>query len=327
MRKVTGIVLILTLFLGCSRENGQPRPITPFAMPRFERPMRRVTIEKAFLYDKYTLHDTFPYRDTVRIFQWDKIRAGLLLIDSLTGRPAEWGVVQNRNNSNGEAPLARGFSYNAYKRVQDLYGTERRQSAPLYASPDSLRPERYILDGALVRIMAAYGDSMLRVAPAYLDGTWAIPSQYVKRLAPDTSDFSRIAFVDRTNQNIATLERSGIRWLVRSMNPATTGLHRPPWQQETPLGIFVVQEKKPRMIYLIDGTNIKGGFAPHASRFSNGGYIHGIPVNEPRRTSVEYSPTLGTTPRSHMCVRNATSHAEFFYRWAPVDRSLVFVIE
>lgn len=71
-------------------------------------------------------------------------------------------------------------------------------------------------------------------------------------------------------------------------------------------------------------TTETGGFAPYASRFTNGGYIHGVPVNAPRKTLIEFSPSLGTTPRSHMCVRNATSHAKFIYDWAPIEETLVF---
>ncbi|MEG1586497.1 MAG: L,D-transpeptidase, partial [Bacteroidales bacterium] len=76
-----------------------------------------------------------------------------------------------------------------------------------------------------------------------------------------------------------------------------------------------------------DGTNIEGGFAPYASRFCCGGYIHGVPVNYPTTGIIEYSPTLGTTPRSHMCVRNATSHALYIYNWAKPDDTLVFVFD
>ncbi|KAA4668286.1 L,D-transpeptidase, partial [Bacteroides ovatus] len=50
-------------------------------------------------------------------------------------------------------------------------------------------------------------------------------------------------------------------------------------------------------------------------------------VNAPRKTQIEYSPSLGTTPRSHMCVRNATSHAKFIYDWAPVNETIIFVLE
>lgn len=77
------------------------------------------------------------------------------------------------------------------------------------------------------------------------------------------------------------------------------------------------------MIFLKDGSTATGGFAPYASRFSDGGYIHGVPVNEPRKALIEYSPSLGTTPRSHMCVRNATSHSKFIFDWAPVNETII----
>ena len=116
--------------------------------------------------------------------------------------------------------------------------------------------------------------------------------------------------------SIASLERSGKgQWVVRSMNPSTTGRHLPPYAQETPLGMFVLQEKKVKMVFLKDGSKETGGYAPYASRFTDGAYIHGVPVNAPRKTQIEYSPSLGTTPRSHMCVRHATSHAKFIYDW------------
>ena len=91
--------------------------------------------------------------------------------------------------------------------------------------------------------------------------------------------------------------------------------------------MYVLQEKKSRMIYLVDGSKETGGFAPYANRFTNGAYIHGVPVNAPRKSLIEYSPSLGTIPRSHMCVRNATSHAQFVYDWAPVNETIVFVLE
>lgn len=155
-----------------------------------------------------------------------------------------------------------------------------------------------------------------------------IPKKYVKVIG-DTVVFNKAIFVDRHNQNITALERTEKKgkWVVRSMNPSTTGLHRPPYAQETPLGMFVLQEKKVKMIFLKDGSKETGGYAPYASRFTDGAYIHGVPVNEPRKTQIEYSWSLGTTPRSHMCVRNATSHAKFIFDWAPVNETIIFVLE
>ena len=62
------------------------------------------------------------------------------------------------------------------------------------------------------------------------------------------------------------------------------------------------------MIFLKDGSTATGGFAPYANRFNNGGYIHGVPTNAPAKGIIEYSYTLGTTPRSHMCVRQRNHH-------------------
>ena len=88
-----------------------------------------------------------------------------------------------------------------------------------------------------------------------------------------------------------------------------------------------MQEKKRKMYFLKDGGSKTAGYAPYASRFTNGAYIHGVPVNLPATAEIEYSWSLGTTPRSHMCVRNATSHAKFVYEYLPAESSLVVVIE
>ncbi len=115
--------------------------------------------------------------------------------------------------------------------------------------------------------------------------------------------------------------------MVRSQNPCTTGLHNPPYAHPTPEGMFVVQEKLVKMFYTGDGNSTIVGYAPWASRFTNGAYLHGVPTNSPNGAIIEYSGTLGTTPRSHECVRNASSHAKFIYDWATPDNSLVFVFD
>ena len=39
-------------------------------------------------------------------------------------------------------------------------------------------------------------------------------------------------------------------------------------------------------------------------------------------------PMLGYfLARSHMCVRNATSHSKFIFDWAPVNETIIFVLE
>lgn len=287
-----------------------------------------IVIEKEFLYDQHTLEDVYPFKDTSRYFQWDKIVSQLKLLEESQQEPARWGILQNRKNVNGEAPLARNVKRNNYHNMADSFGVERYQSIPLYLLDDLSKPERYSRDGALIKIVAAADSTgFLLIEDVYIGGKWQTPEKYVKPIADSVIRFDKVLFADRTNQNIATLEKVDGKWFVRSMNPVTTGLQNPPYQQATPLGIFVIQEKKRRMYYYADGTTTIAGNSPYASRFSNGGYLHGIPINLPRTATIEFSATLGTTPRSHMCIRNATSHAEFIYNWAPIDQSLVFVIE
>lgn len=287
-----------------------------------------IVIEKDITFDKYTLADSYPYKDTLtRSFQWNKIKESLFLLDSIQAEHSEWAILQNYKNRNGEAPLVKNYVRNEYTRISDTLGVERYQSVPLYTLQDTVTGERYGRDGFLVKHLGDVG-SYIKVSTPSFPGEWLVPKKYVKAIA-ETKSFEKAIFVDVTNQNIATLEKIGKKWLVRSMNPATTGMHKPPYQQETPEGIFVIQENKPRMVFLKDGSVATGGYAPFASRFTNGAYIHGIPVNTTDRNSkkiIEFSSSLGTTPRSHMCVRNATSHAKFIYEWAPPQKTIVFVI-
>ena len=285
-----------------------------------------VQISKELLYNKYTLEDTYPYKDTTRSYQWEKMKERLALLENIQAEPKRWGILKNYKNRNGEAPLVRNYKRNTYRRIADTLGVERYQSVPLYLLTDTLIPERYGQDGDLVSLLREEG-SFTEVEPIFIGSTWMVPQKYIKPLQ-DTVIFKKAVFIDRTNQNIITLEQKGrAEWMVRSMNPATTGLHRPPYQQETPLGMFVLQEKKVKMVFLKDGSIETGGYAPYASRFTDGAYIHGVPVNAPRTALIEYSPSLGTTPRSHMCVRNATSHAKFLFDWAPVNQTIVFILE
>lgn len=337
------ILLLLTLFslVDCSSDDKNASEkltmptdtLTLDIIPNTPETRKQLTaddiiIDKQLLYDQYTLSDEYPYKDTVRLFQWDKIRETLAKLENHQPQPQFWGIVQNRKNKNGEAPLIRDIKRNKYKNIVDAYGVERYQGIPLFASKDSLAPERYARDGELVRIINIHetdSNRFIQLESIYRGGEWFVPHKYVKLI--DTLQYAKVVFVDRTNQNIAALEKVGEEWLVRSMNPATTGQQRPPYQQETPLGIFVMAEKKEKMYYYKDGTTEIGGFSPYASRFCNGAYIHGVPVNKPGTKIIEYSASLGTTPRSHMCVRNASSHAKFIYDWGLINETLVVVIE
>lgn len=334
IKKKRAIILLsvgLLVFGSCSQESGKNIAENKQDSVKVEEAkevkisLDDIKIEKDFLYNQHTLEDSYPYKDTARMFQWDKIKEKLFFLDSVQIVHKSWGILQNYKNKNREAPLIKEYKRNEYKRVADMFGVERYQSVPLFAPNDTTIGERYGRDGSLVKFIEDKGN-FIKVETIDFPGEWLVPKRYVKTVS-DSVNFTKVIVVDVTNQNIATLEKVDDKWLVRSMNPATTGLHRPPYQQETPLGIFVVQEKKPKMLFLKDGTTLTGGYAPNASRFTNGGYIHGVPVNLPSTKPVEFSPSLGTTPRSHMCVRNATSHAKFVYDWAPAEQSIVVVIK
>lgn len=283
-----------------------------------------VTLEKSLLYDQHTLPDKYDYKDARRTFQWDKIKNYLAVIEQLIGENGRWAVLENYKNEHDLAPLAEDSHRDEHNVMVDRYGVMRNQSVPVYTPGDRTEPERYGRDGSLVEILG-HEDGWYKIENTNYGGRWDIPDEYVRPL--DTRGFDKVVVVDRTNQNICTLEKSDGKWLVRSMNPATTGLHNPPYQYETPAGIFVLQDKKERMMYLRDGTNEIAGYAPYANRFTNGAYIHGVPVNNPNGAMVEFSQTLGTTPRSHMCVRTATSHAKFIYDNYPADQTLIVVID
>ena len=285
-----------------------------------------IVLSKSLQFDRYTLEDVYPYGDTVRSFKWEVMRKCLAYIENAQAKEMRWGVFQNYQNRNREAPLVRKYVRNVYRRVADTLGVERYQSVPLYLPTDTVTPERYGRDGFLAHVLTTEG-GFYRIAPVTMKGEWLIPQRYLK-LLPDTVQFHHVIFVDRQAQHIALLERvEEGKWEVRSMNPATTGRHAPPYAQETPLGLFLLQQKKEKMFFLKDGSSALGGYAPYASRFTNGAYIHGVPVNAPRTAMIEYIWSLGTVPRSHMCVRNATSHAKFIFDHAPLEASLVVVIE
>ena len=285
-----------------------------------------IQLKKELEYEQYTLDDEYPYKDTVRHFQWEKIREKIAQIENAVADGGNWGVLSNYKNKNGEAPTITGFVRNDYKRVSDQFGVERYQSVPLYNAEREEELLRYGRDGWLVKIPDSDTTGMVRVQGVSFEGEYLVPNRYLQPWG-DTIRFDKVVVVDVTHQHITLLEKRENAWYILSMNPATTGVHNPPHAQETPTGIFALQEKKEKMYYVRDGTSQIAGYAPYASRFTNGAYVHGVPVQLPRKSIIEYSPSLGTTPRSHMCVRNASSHSKFVYDRATVKESVVVVID
>ncbi|MGO1817655.1 MAG: murein L,D-transpeptidase, partial [Sphingobacterium sp.] len=221
-----------------------------------------IALDKALTYDEHTLEESYAYEDTTREFQLDKIKERLAYVENFQRENIRYAVLQNRRNKNRAAPVVENFVRNDYKRVSDTLGTERYQSAPLYQSEDSELPSIYGRDGWLVRLASSDTLDMVEIKGISFDGTWFVPKRYIQTIG-DTMDIRFISMVDVTNQNICTVEKTGqYEWKIRSMNPATSGQHNPPHAMETPTGLFVVQEQKPKMYYYGDGTTNIEGFAP-----------------------------------------------------------------
>jgi len=169
--------------------------------------------------------------------------------------------------------------------------------------------------------------------PSFGTSLW-VEEKYINedKDAPDV--LNQAIIVDRLNQNIAVFEYDEV-WKVISINYSSTGKVGE-YSLPTPLGYYMAIEKKPKFDYVEDGTTTIVGFAPYAIRFSAGGYLHGVPMNydfdsSGRKVSpdyyVEYLSSIGTVPKSHMCVRNYTSHAKFMYDWVDIGNCTVIVIE
>lgn len=334
-----GLVLFSSVFLSCkdktieesfvdTRTQDSINELKKIKEPEQTRlrTAQDIILTKELTYDTYTLQDSYPYKDTIRVFQWTKIKEKLAFIENFQREKITYTILQNYKNMNREAPTVKNFVRNEYTRVSDTLGVERYQSAPLYIVGETDAPTLYGRDGSLVKLISSDTIDMVEIEGISFKGRWDVPKRYVKTLG-DSVRFNYVIVVDVTNQNTTVIERTDKDWKIRSMNPATSGVHKPPYAMETPVGMFVIQENKTKMFFYKDGTTEIGGFAPYASRFTNGGYIHGVPTNDPNGNIIEYSATLGTITRSHMCVRNATSHAKFIFDRAKPLKSLVIVID
>lgn len=284
-----------------------------------------VSIQKELIYTKYTLPDEYKaYNNKTRKFQWEMIENHLEAMNLFLSSTKRLGVLRNYKNSNGLPDSTKDSFIDKYNIERDVYNNKRDQGIPLYKSNGDLAPTKYAYDGQFVSIISR-DNNFVKVALYDMMGEWYIPVRYVRGIS--TPVFTKTVFIDKKNQNLVTLEKVNSDWVVRSMVPITTGADQLPHFYPTPSGTFIVQEKLLRMNYLKDDSKTElEGYAPFASRFSGGAYMHGVPVDLPKTENIEFSSTLGTYPRSHMCVRNITSHAEFLFEWAESYKTLVFVI-
>ena len=259
----------------------------------------------------------------VRQFQFNTMMES---IEELEGSAAFGALahISNYKNKNGAPPKFEG-------RTTDSFGHRRSQSAAGYERPDKSSKFRYIPDGMLVQVLEKK-DGFSKVKVIGFEGEYWVLDKYIdtKKLLTKPN---KVIIVDRKYQNQGVFELIDGQWTLISYGLSTTG-KKGTYSLETPLGYYMAIEKRDRFLYFKDGTNEIAGYAPYAVRFSGGGYIHGVPVDYKTKDGKridpgmrEYLHTIGTTPRSHMCIRNYTSQAQFIHSWTDIGETAFIVIE
>ena len=259
----------------------------------------------------------------VRRFQFDKmVKSIKVLEESASSGPLAY--ISNYKNVNGIPSKINGQTW-------DSYGYRRSQSAAGYLEPNKSSKFRYIPDGMLVQVLEK-NNGFTKIKVVGFEGEYWVLDKYINTKKPLTK-LNKVIIVDRKNQNQGVFELIDGKWTLISYGLATTGVNGP-YSLETPLGYYMAIEKRDKFLYLEDGTTQIAGYAPYAIRFSGGGYIHGVPVNYKKENGkridpgmIEYLHTIGTTPRSYMCVRNYTSHAKFLHSWTDIGETAFIVIE
>ncbi|AKL95974.1 L,D-transpeptidase catalytic domain-containing protein [Clostridium aceticum] len=280
----------------------------------------RVALENDNQVAEGYLHST---TGTPRTFQFDKMEEA---VNQLRQQIAEGELhfISNYKNENGTPPQEGDAAV-------DEHGYRVYHSAPAYEEANVEAEFRYIPDGMLVRILDETEDFYHIHAPTF-DGNYYVPKQYID---PDVtlSQLNHVIVVDRDQQNQASFEVDENGLNLISYTLATTGIPGD-FSFETTLGSYKAIAKRERFEYLQSGTQEIAGYAPFAIRFTGGAYIHGVPVAYEEEDGekidpglIEYLHTIGTSPRSNMCVRNFTSHAEFLYNWMDNENGAVIVIE
>ncbi|SCZ06317.1 L,D-transpeptidase [Alkaliphilus peptidifermentans] len=280
----------------------------------------RVAFENGNEVKEGYLHST---EGTPRNFRFDRMQDA---INELRQQVAEGELhfISNYKNENG-APPQEGDA------AVDEYGYRVYHSAPAYNEANTESEYRYIPDGMLVRILEETED-FYRVNALTFGEDYYIPKQYIDTNVT-LSQLNHVIVVDRDQQNQASFEVGEDGLNLVSYTLSTTGTPGN-FSFETTLGSYKAIVKRDRFQYLESGTQNIAGYAPFAIRFTGGAYIHGVPVAYEEEDGqqvdpglIEYLHTIGTFPRSNMCVRNFTSHAEFLYNWIDIENGAVIVIE
>ena len=280
----------------------------------------RVAFESSNQINEGYIHST---AGTPRNFRFDSMKEAINQLKQQLDQ-GNLHFISNYKNQNGTPPQLGEAAI-------DQYGYRFYHSAPAYAEASTDSDFRYIPDGILVRVLNETEEFYHVNVPTF-DGDYYIPKQYI-----DTdvtlSTLRHVVVVDRNQQNQASFEIGENGLNLVSYTLSTTGI-KGEFSFETTLGIYKAIEKRERFEYLQNGTQDIAGYAPFAIRFTGGAYIHGVPVAYEEQDGekvdpgvIEYLHTIGTFPRSNMCVRNFTSHAEFLYNWMDSRNGAVIVIE
>ncbi|HHT62414.1 MAG TPA: L,D-transpeptidase family protein [Clostridia bacterium] len=258
-----------------------------------------------------------------RAFRFDKMLAAVNELRQQLAQ-GELHFIRNYKNQNGTPPQKGNTQV-------DEHGYRFYHSAPAYEQASTASNFRYIPDGMLVRVLEDANEFFHVNVPSF-GGDFFVPKQYVDQTAT-LSRLNHVVVVDRNQQNQAAFEVTENGLNLISYTLCTTGLPGD-YSFETTLGSYKVLEKKERFEYLQKGSEKIAGYAPFAVRFTGGAYIHGVPVNYEEKNgervdpgTIEYLHTIGTFPRSNMCVRNFTSHAQFLYNWMDSQNGAVIVID
>lgn len=236
----------------------------------------------------------------------------------------KYGYITNYKDMNGSPPLLNGKGY-------DNFGMQAYQSAPAYENLENTNIFRYIPDGMIVFILGEI-KGFYKVKCISYEGEYWVPKQYIS-FDNNIDRLAKVVIVDITNQNQGAFEKRGSKWTLVSYTLATTGVKEKK-KFETTQGYFKVMEIKDKLYYVNDITKEIAGYAPYGIRFTQGAYIHGIPVEFIIENDIKMDPgirefliTVGTVPRSHKCVRNFTSHAKYLYSWVDLNETAIIVIK
>lgn len=280
----------------------------------------RIAAEREGQIDEGYLHSSEGIPRTFR-FQAMKEK-----VDELRGQLNEGKLnfISNYRNQNGTPPQEGNIKV-------DEYGYRVYHSAPAYERASTDANYRYVPDGMLVRILDQV-DGFYHVNIPSFGGDFYVPENYIN---PETGleNLNQVLVVDDEQQNQALFEVTEAGFNMVSYTLATTGAEGD-YSFRTSPGNYKALGKKERFEYLKKGSDNVAGYAPFATRFSGGAYVHGVPVSYEEQNGEkvdpgleEYLHTIGTFPRSSMCVRNFTSHAKFVYNWMDAENGAVIVME